>query len=175
MKRFSWLVIPLVMSGCYNYYPVGQPGAYTGQSQQVGPQQRSLPQNQAAVAQKPLPVPPAPVQPGQPPQAVQPQSSSMSKDQVEQEIASAHKECTTRIPDAAGHRAELIRCMVAGSDAVLDRVDPQSTQQRHALGAYAVQLAEREDKGEITREQAENYYQQFLQQTPGYGQGAPQQ
>jgi hypothetical protein len=56
--------------------------------------------------------------------------------------------------------------MVAGTDSVLDRIYPQGASQRHALGVYAIELAEREDRGEITREQAEGLYQAYMQQNP---------
>lgn len=63
---------------------------------------------------------------------------------------------------------ELVRCIVAGTDLVLDKADPQSATTRHTLGAYAIKLAEQEDAGEITHEQAERLYLEFMQKTSGF-------
>ena len=93
-------------------------------------------------------------------------SSSLQSD-AEEKAALAVKNCTDQFPEAAGQKAARVRCIVTTTDAIWDKSVPEGSEARHALGSYAIQLAEREDRGEITREQAENLYLQFLQQTPG--------
>jgi hypothetical protein len=162
-KDMTKLITLLVVSasllmGCYSYYPVGP---------------SRVPQKTPQHLPQALPLPPQPAQPTLPQPSTQPHQYPDA--QAEQAAAAAANDCVQRIPDQAGRKAELVRCIVAGSDAVWDRADPQGAAQRHAMAAYAIQLAEREDRGEITREQAESLYQQFVQQTPGYGQAPPQQ
>ena len=96
-------------------------------------------------------------------------SSRLSPEQseTEEKVAVAVQKCTDQFPDIAGQKAARVRCIVTSTDAIWDKSLPETSEARHALGSYATQLAEREDRGEITREQAENLYQQFLQQTPG--------
>lgn len=89
--------------------------------------------------------------------------------EAEQKASLAVKNCTEQFPETAGRKAVQVRCIVTATDAIWDKAAPQGSEARHALGSYAIQLAEREDRGEITREQAENLYMQFLQQTPGMG------
>lgn len=87
--------------------------------------------------------------------------------EAEEKSAQAIKICTEQFPETAGKKAAQVRCIVTATDAIWDKSLPESSEARHALGSYAIQLAEREDRGEITHEQAENLYMQFLQQTPG--------
>jgi hypothetical protein len=181
-KDMTKLITLLVVSasllmGCYSYYPVG-PSQVPQKTPQRLPQALPLPPQSAPPAHRqpqpsPSPLPPQPAQPTLPQPSTQPHQYPDA--QAEQATAAAANDCVQRIPDQAGRKAELVRCIVAGSDAVWDRADPQGAAQRHAMAAYAIQLAEREDRGEITREQAESLYQQFVQQTPGYGQAPPQQ
>lgn len=98
------------------------------------------------------------------PSAVGQPSPRLSED--EEKAAMAVKNCTDQFPETAGHKADRVRCIVTATDAIWDKSLPQGSEARHSLGAYAIQLAEREDRGEITRDQAENLYMQFLQQTP---------
>jgi hypothetical protein len=95
--------------------------------------------------------------------------SSPQETEAEQKASLAVKSCTEQFPETAGRKALQVRCIVTATDAIWDKASPQGSEARHALGSYAIQLAEREDRGEITREQAENLYMQFLQQTPGMG------
>jgi len=95
--------------------------------------------------------------------------TSPQESEAEQKASLAVKNCTEQFPETAGHKALQVRCIVTATDAIWDKAAPQGSEARHALGSYAIQLAEREDRGEITREQAENLYMQFLQQTPGIG------
>lgn len=92
---------------------------------------------------------------------------SPQRTETEEKAALAVKNCTDRFPEVAGKKAERVRCIVTATDAIWDKAHPEGSEARHALGSYAIQLAAREDRGEITREQAENLYMQFLQQTPG--------
>lgn len=89
--------------------------------------------------------------------------------EAEEKAAQAVKTCTEQFPETSGHKTALVRCIVTATDAIWNITLPQGSESRHALGSYAIQLAEREDRGEITRAQAENLYMQFLQQTPGVG------
>ena len=88
-------------------------------------------------------------------------------EQTEEQLTKAVENCMNRFPETPGHKAEQIRCIVSSTDDIWDKAAPKSKEDRRALGSYAIQLAEREDRGEITRERAENLYMQFLQQTPG--------
>ena len=88
-------------------------------------------------------------------------------EQTEEQLTKAVENCMNRFPEAPGHKADQIRCIVSSTDDIWDKAAPSSKEDRRALGSYAIQLAEREDRGEITRERAENLYMQFLQQTPG--------
>jgi len=94
----------------------------------------------------------------------QPQQSP-NIEHVEQEAGDLAKACSNQYPDEPGHKADLVRCIVQGTDAAWDKAYPSGSKERHALGDYAVQLAVREDKGEITLQQAEDLYQTFLQKT----------
>ncbi len=96
-----------------------------------------------------------------------PSRPSPEQSEAEEKAAVAIQKCTDQFPDIAGQKAARVRCIVTSTDAIWDKSLPETSEARHALGSYATQLAEREDRGEITREQAENLYQQFLQQTPG--------
>ena len=96
-------------------------------------------------------------------------STSRADDEASQKIESGTQACMNQFPDRSGHKAEQVRCIIAATDVILDQTHPESAQQRHSLGAYAIQLAEREDRGELTREQAENLYMQFLQQSSALG------
>jgi len=95
--------------------------------------------------------------------------AATQESEAEQKAASAAKGCMEQFPEIAGRKALQVRCIVTATDAIWDKEAPQGIEVRHALGSYAIQLAEREDRGEITREQAENLYMQFVQQTPGMG------
>jgi hypothetical protein len=92
---------------------------------------------------------------------------SPQQSEAEEKAALAVKNCTDQFPETTGSKAARVRCIVTATDAIWDKSLPEGSEARHALGIYAIQLAEREDRGEITREQAENLYMQFLQQTPG--------
>jgi len=92
---------------------------------------------------------------------------SPQQSEAEEKAALAVKNCTDQFPETTGSKAARVRCIVTATDAIWDKSLPEGSEARHALGSYAIQLAEREDRGEITREQAENLYMQFLQQTPG--------
>ena len=92
---------------------------------------------------------------------------SPQQSDAEEKAALAVKSCTDQFPETTGHKAAQVRCIVTATDAIWDQSLPEGIEARHALGSYAIQLAEREDRGEITREQAENLYMQFLRQTPG--------
>lgn len=94
-------------------------------------------------------------------------TASSLHSETEQKSALAIKTCTEQFPETPGHKAARVRCIVTTTDAIWDKSLPEGSEARHALGSYAIQLAEREDRGEITREQAENLYLQFLQKTPG--------
>ena len=96
-----------------------------------------------------------------------PSRPSPEQSEADEKAAVAIQKCTEQFPDIAGQKAARVRCIVTSTDAIWDKSLPETSEARHALGSYATQLAEREDRGEITREQAENLYQQFLQQTPG--------
>lgn len=100
------------------------------------------------------------------PESARPNTQNRAEDEEGRKIESGTQACLSRFPDQPGHKADQVRCIITATDAVLDQSHPESTQQRRSLGAYAIQLAEREDRGEITREQAENLYMQFFQQTP---------
>ena len=77
--------------------------------------------------------------------------------------------CIEQYPDAPGRKADQVRCIVTKTDAILDRTHPETTDVRRSISAYAIQLAEREDRREITHDQAENLFMQFVQHTPGAG------
>ena len=128
-----------------------------------------------AVSDSPVAFAPNPSRPAstatETPSKSQPQNQGPSQleSETEEKAGRAIKACTDRFPESPGHKADQVRCIVSSTDEVWDQAFPQGKEERHALGAYAIQLSEREDRGEITREQAENLYMQFLQQTPGMG------
>jgi hypothetical protein len=135
-------LLPIILSGCYDYHSVSEgPSTFS-------PTRNASPSSPAA-------------------NQGNPQGPSKAEAETETKANQAIKHCTERFPETPGHKTDQVRCIVSSTDAIWDQAFPQGSEERHALGAYAVQLAEREDRGEITREQAENLYMQFLQQTPG--------
>lgn len=155
-KSTLWFTLALSLAGCYNYYPVGTPTP-PGSSTATGlPEQAGTTASQDV--SRPVPNEAAPS-----PRKTKGRSvPNQPTEQDQKEAAAAAEKCQKTIPDVVGRKAELVRCIVTSSDAVWDRADPQGTTQRRALGDYAIQLAEREDRGEISREQAEKLYQQFV-------------
>lgn len=135
----------LHLTGCYDYH---------GITHSANSWPNSAP---SATAAPPPKSETSPNSPAQPP----------LDEQTEEEIAKAVENCMNRFPETPGHKADQIRCIVSATDDIWDKAAPNSKEDRRALGSYAIQLAEREDRGEITRERAENLYLQFLQQTPG--------
>lgn len=95
--------------------------------------------------------------------------STPDQTETEKQLKSATEHCMAKHPETKGHKAEQVRCIITSTDQIWDRVQPEDREYRKALGDYAVQLAERQDRGEISKEQAENLYMQFMQQTPGLG------
>ena len=103
----------------------------------------------------------------------QPKSTSAPTRTIREEEAleSAHliketQTCVDQFPNQSGRKADQVRCIVSKTDAILDRTHPETRELRRSVGAYAVQLAEREDRGEISHEQAEDLFMQFVDQTP---------
>jgi hypothetical protein len=67
-------------------------------------------------------------------------------------------QCIGLHPDVQGQRAALVRCLVSGNDALWEQSVSDGQKERQQLGAYAIQLAEQEDQGLISREEAESKY-----------------
>ena len=153
----------VTLHGCYNYFPVGTqaPTISLPQQQPSGPS----PQTEMGPP-KPKPENPGSMSPATPPT---PQTGPSSDGQptispeVQQQIAAQQAQCLSKTPDIQGRRAELVRCMVESTDAILNQADPVTMKERQTLGQFAIQLANQEDKGEITREEAETRYQQFVE------------
>lgn len=124
------------LAGCYDYPPVASPT-------------------------------PSPVSPTQPTTTPPPTRSVREEEALE----SAHlvretQTCVDQFPNQKGHKADQVRCIVSKTDAILDQTHPETRKLRQSISAYAIQLAEREDRGEISHEQAENLFMQFVEQTP---------
>lgn len=113
-----------------------------------------------------LPTTPNPQGTGSPQGVTPPPAQNKAEEETAKKIEAEAQSCMKKFPDRTAHKADQVRCIISGTDVILDKVHPEGTAQRHALGAYAIQLAEREDRGEITREQAEDLYMQFFRQTP---------
>ena len=153
----------VILQGCYNYFPVGtvsptthppqqQPSGQTPQTEMGPPKPK--PENSSGI-------------PSATPSTPQTQPSSDGhptiSPEVQQQIAAQQAQCLSKTPDIQGRRGELVRCMVESTDAILNQVDPGTVRERQTLGQFAIQLANQEDKGEITREEAETRYQQFVE------------
>lgn len=166
MKKITLapLALGLIMlSSCYNYFPVGTPAPAIPSPQQqpsgqtphteMGPP-KPKPENSSGI-------------PSTTPSTPQTQLSSDGQPtispEVQQQIAAQQARCLSKTPDIQGRRAELVRCMVESTDSILNQADPGTIKQRQTLGQFAIQLANQEDKGEITREEAETRYQQFVE------------
>jgi len=168
MKKITLapLVFGLItLQGCYSYFPVGSltPTPTTPPHQQQ-PKGQTPPTEMGPP--KPKPENPAVASPPTPPTPKTLPSSDGKptiSPEVQQQIATQQAQCLSRIPDTQGRRSELVHCMVESTDAILNQADPGTMKDRHAIGEFAIQLADQEDKGEITREEAEARYQRFVE------------
>ena len=134
IKNGVLLTCGLTLCACYDYTPIGP---------------IPNPSESPSSKDRPSPLP------------RQSELSTVEREALESKSKVLLDQCSATYPDISGQRAARVRCLVKGNEAIWSQSVSDGQKERQQLGAYAIQLAEQEDRGTITREQAESQYEEF--------------